>query len=117
MKATLTLSFPFSASFTHDRRVIGRNYVLSIALNSVNLDQEDSIRRLIHQRLISRLHTTDFDSGGHLLSKCGRSDEELLRAIWDSSKAYLSNFEVKSLELKRDEFSSTKLIVSEPHDS
>jgi hypothetical protein len=112
VNASLTLCFPFSASYSREGHVVGCNYKLYLTVDSVPQSQERVLKDAVHQRLISLIHTTDFDTVGHLLYQEGREDSQLLGAFWDALKKPLETFRVRSMALRRDADTITTLVLS-----
>lgn len=109
MKAVITKSFHFSASYAKGERIIGKNYILEAAIDAVSADQEETFEKKVREGLIQRLESSDLSTHADLLQKAEIDDLGLLKIFWREIARLCPDHKLSALTLYRDTSTRTTL--------
>ena len=109
MKTVITKSFHFSASHAKDGRVIGKNYILEIAIEAVEPDQEELFEKKVREKVIRPVESADLGLHVNFLAGIEVNDLNLMKVFWAELKKICPDFKPQSLTLFRDSGTRTTL--------
>ena len=109
MKAVLTKSFRFSASTTRGGRILGKNFILDIALEALSVEGEEAFEKKTRDGLIRPLESVDLGLHVDFLKGVEITDLNLLKAFWREMERLCPEFKLLSMTLRRDESTRTTL--------
>src|SRR3989338_5709939 len=107
MRMELTKTFSFSACHTASGRILGRNYLLKIALEWLPEAREKILSDIVRREILSKVHTRDLGEDVFFLKRTEIDDASILKAFWQRLSGPLEDFQVKYLTLQRDSETST----------
>jgi hypothetical protein len=113
MKSAFTKFFRFSASYSKNGKIWGRNFRLGLTTHPMDEKTEETFVRIVEEKLIRRIDSRDLGLHADFLKIAEWSDMGILRAIKTFLREEIIPVTLKTLALERDENTITVLSVDE----
>ncbi len=111
MKAVLTRSYPFSASFERDEKIHGYNFKLEISVVWVSEQTEFRLDQKVQASLIDQIHSRDLGLDVPFLANQPISETSLLNTFFEILKKELPDLQILGFALVRDDRTVFSLII------
>ena len=102
MKISLTKTFYFSASHSHEGKIFGHNYTLGVTTQAADQDSERILEEKVNGSILQRVQSRDLGLHVDFLKGISINDQNLLEVFWKILDREMKPLVLLKLTLARD---------------